>query len=135
MPADADAGIRAVLAAVTSGRLSRQRIQESVVKILSAKERLGLDRKRFVDLEGIADVIDSPEANEKAQEVADRAVTLVRNANNLVPLAAPEHTCFVVMPESRYSSSGIGFHTGSSTPFAQSCDCEPGCGVAAAAGG
>jgi beta-N-acetylhexosaminidase len=109
MPADADAGIRAVVAAVTSGRLSRQRIQESVVKILSAKERLGLDRKRYVDLEGIADVIDSPEANEKAQEVADRAVTLVRNVNSLVPLAAPEHTCFVVMPESRFSSSGIAF--------------------------
>ena len=98
MPADADAGIRAVVAAVQSGRLTRQRIQESVVKILSAKERLGLDRKRFVDLEGIADVIDSPEANEKAQEMADHAVTLVRNTNNLIPLAAPEHTCFVVMP-------------------------------------
>ena len=93
MPADADAGIRAVVAAVNSGRLSRHRIQESVVKILSAKERLGLDRKRYVDLEAIGDVIDSPEANEKAQEVADRAVTLVRNANDLVPLASPERTC------------------------------------------
>jgi len=109
MPADADAAIKAVVAAVQSGRLARQRIQESVVTILAAKERLGLDRKRFVNLEGIADVIDSPEANEKAQEVADRAVTLVRNANNLVPLAAPDRACFLVLPESRFSAAGMAF--------------------------
>ena len=90
MPADPEAAIRAVVAAVESGRLTRQRIQESVVKILAAKEKVGLDRKRFVDLEAIGDVIDYPEANEKAQEIADRAVTLVRNGGNLVPLAAPE---------------------------------------------
>ena len=43
------------------------------------RRRSGLDRKRFVDLEGIGDIVDSPEANEKAQEIADHAVTLVRN--------------------------------------------------------
>ena len=57
MPADPDAAIRAVIAAVQSGRLTRQRIQESVVKILSAKEKVGLDRKRFVDLEAIGDIV------------------------------------------------------------------------------
>src|SRR5205807_8507354 len=77
-----------------------------VVKILAAKERVGLDRKRLVDLEGISDIVDSPEANEKAQEIADRAVTLVRNERNLMPLAAPEKTCYVVMPESRVTSQG-----------------------------
>ena len=77
------------MAAVQSGRLTRRRIQESVIKVLAAKEKVGLDRKRFVDLEAIGDIVDSPEANEKAQEIADRAVTLVRNGGNLVPLAAP----------------------------------------------
>ena len=52
MPTDPDAVVKAVTAAVQSGRLTRQRIQESVIKVLSAKERVGLDRKRFVDLEG-----------------------------------------------------------------------------------
>jgi beta-N-acetylhexosaminidase len=109
MPTDPEAGIRAVVAAVESGRLKRSRIQESVAKILAAKEKVGLDRRRFVDLEAIADKVDSPEANEKAQEVAERAVTLVRNSPGLVPLAAPERTCFVVMPGSRYSSEGQVF--------------------------
>jgi beta-N-acetylhexosaminidase len=109
MPADADAAIRAVVAAVESGRLTRERIQSSVVRILSAKERLGLDRKRFVDLESIGDVIDDPAANERAQEVADRAVTLVRNGGNLLPLAAPERACYVAMSEGRYSADGQAF--------------------------
>ena len=47
------------MAAVHSGRVSRQRIQESVIKVLAAKEKVGLDRKRFVDLEAISDTVDS----------------------------------------------------------------------------
>jgi beta-N-acetylhexosaminidase len=109
MPADADVAIRAVVAAVQSGRLTRQRIQGSVAKLLAAKERLGLDRKRAVDVESIGDVIDEPAVNERAQEIADRAVTLVRNDGNLLPLAAPDHVCFVTMTESRYSTDGIAF--------------------------
>jgi beta-N-acetylhexosaminidase len=106
MPADPDVAIRAVVTAVESGRLTRTRIQESVAKILAAKERTGLDRKRFVDLEGISDVVDSPEDNARAQEIADRAVTLVRNTGDAVPLTAPERACFVVLPEGRYSAEG-----------------------------
>jgi beta-N-acetylhexosaminidase len=109
MPSDPDAVLKAVTAAVQSGRLTRHRIQESVVRILAAKERVGLDRKRFVDLEGISDVVDSPEANEKAQEIADRAVTLVLNGGNIVPLAAPERACYVTMPEGRFSVEGQVF--------------------------
>jgi len=109
MPTDPETVVKAVTAAVQSGRLTRQRIQESVVKILTAKEKVGLDRKRFVDLEGISDIVDSPESNEKAQEIADHAVTLVRNNGAMIPLAAPEKACYVVMPESRTSSEGQGF--------------------------
>jgi beta-N-acetylhexosaminidase len=109
MPTDPDAVVKAVAAAVLSGRLSRQRIQESVVKVLAAKEKVGLDRKRFVDLEAITDIVDSPESNEKAQEIADHAITLVRNGGNLIPLAAPEKTCYIAMAESRTTSEGQSF--------------------------
>ena len=36
-------------------------------------------RRSIVDLEEIADVVGSPEAEERAQEVADHAVTLVKD--------------------------------------------------------
>jgi beta-N-acetylhexosaminidase len=106
MPTDPEAVVKAVTAAVQSGRLTRRRIQESVVKILAAKERVGLEHKRFVDLESIGDVVDSPESNEKAQEIADHAVTLVRNGGGMIPLAAPDKACYVMMPESRLSTEG-----------------------------
>ncbi|HWB86991.1 MAG TPA: glycoside hydrolase family 3 N-terminal domain-containing protein [Bryobacteraceae bacterium] len=109
MTPDPDAAIRAVVAAVHSGRLSRRRIQESVAKILSAKERVGLDRRRYVDLEAIGDVVAAPESEEKAQEIADKAVTLVRNTGNLIPLAQPDRTCFVILAENRYSVEGQQF--------------------------
>jgi beta-N-acetylhexosaminidase len=109
MPSDPDAAIHGVVAAVESGRLKRLRVQESVVRILEAKERAGLDRKSSVNLEGISDAVNSPEANDKAQEVADRAVTLVRNAPGLVPVAAPERACFLVFSEGRYSADGQVF--------------------------
>jgi beta-N-acetylhexosaminidase len=109
MPSDPDAAIRGVFAAVETGRLKRHRIQESVVRVLEAKERAGLDRKSSVNLDGISDAVNSPEANDKAQEVADRAVTLVRNVPGLVPLAAPERACFLVFAEGRYSADGQVF--------------------------
>jgi beta-N-acetylhexosaminidase len=109
MPTDPEAAVKAVVAAVQSGRLSRARIQESVVKLLAAKERVGLDRKRLVDVEGIGDIVDSPESAEKAQEIADRAVTLVRNNSNLLPLAAPDRACYVTLAENRFSVEGQAF--------------------------
>jgi beta-N-acetylhexosaminidase len=109
MPPDPDAAIKAVVAAVEDGRISRRRLQESVARILTAKERVGLDRSRVVNLENIADVVDSPEANEKAQDVADRALTLVRNSPGLVPIAAPERACYAVLTEGHYSAEGQVF--------------------------
>lgn len=106
MPADPEAAIRAVVAAVESGRLTRQRIRDSVAKLLAAKEKVGLARRRLVDVEKIGDVVNPPEAQEKAQEIADRAITLVRNNGNLVPLAAPDRTCFVAMAEGHTSTEG-----------------------------
>jgi beta-N-acetylhexosaminidase len=106
MPPDPEAAIKAVLAAVRSGRLKPERIEESVVRILAAKEKVGLDRRRFVDLEAIGDVVDSPEANQRAAEIAAKAVTLVRNQGGMVPLSSPERACWVVLPESRFSTAG-----------------------------
>jgi beta-N-acetylhexosaminidase len=109
MPADPEAAIHAVVAAVESGRIGRQRIRESVVKVLAAKERVDLGRRRVVDLESLSDSLNEPEAVAQAQEVADRAVTLVRNRNNVLPLANPQNACYVVMAEGRGSAEGQEF--------------------------
>ncbi|MEO7648993.1 MAG: glycoside hydrolase family 3 N-terminal domain-containing protein, partial [Bryobacteraceae bacterium] len=106
MPPDPDAAIRAVVAAVRKGRLTEKRVEESLLKVLNAKLTVGLDKSRLVDVEAIADQVNSPEAAEKAQEIADRAVTLIRNEGNLVPVRAGPKTCFLVLAESRYTPQG-----------------------------
>jgi beta-N-acetylhexosaminidase len=106
MPPDPEAAIRAVVAAVRKGRLTAKRIDESVLKVLTAKQSLGLDRTKLVDLEAIADVINSPEAAARAQEITDRGVTLVKNDGGVLPLASPKDACYVVLAEGRYSNEG-----------------------------
>jgi beta-N-acetylhexosaminidase len=106
MPADPEAAIRAVVAAVNKGRLSVKRIDESVVRVLTAKQSVGMDRAKLVDLEAIADVVNPPEAAARAQEISDRAVTLVKNDNGAVPLRNAKDACFVILTEGRYSNEG-----------------------------
>jgi len=109
MPPDAEIAVNAIVLAVRHGRISQKRLEQSVSKVLAAKIRVGLDRSRLVDLEGISDVVNSPEANERAQEVADRAVTLVKNDPVQVPLRAPDKTCFLMLAEGHYSNEGLAF--------------------------
>lgn len=103
---DPEKAIAGVVKAVQSGRISRQRIRQSVEKILTAKVAVGLHKKRLINLEAISEVIDSPEARERAQETADRALTLLRNGRDVFPIKAPDTACLYVLSENRYSQLG-----------------------------
>jgi beta-N-acetylhexosaminidase len=107
MPPDPEAAIRAVVAAVHKGRISMKRIDESVGRVLAAKQSVGLDRAKLVDVEAIADVVNAPEAAARAQEITDRAVTLVKNEGNVLPFQNPKDACFFVLAEGRYSNEGL----------------------------
>src|SRR6202022_2290525 len=109
MPPDAEAAVNAIVAAVRRGRISQKRLEQSVTRVLAAKIKVGLDRTRLVDLEAISDVVNSPESNERAQEVADRAVTLLRNDPAQGPIRAPDKACFLMLAESHYSNEGLAF--------------------------
>jgi beta-N-acetylhexosaminidase len=106
MPPKPDEAIDAVVKAVKSGRLSQKRIDESVRRILGAKVKVGLNRKRVVDLETINDSLESEEDAEDAQNVANHAMTLVKNQGNLVPLQNPAKACYYVLTEGRYAQQG-----------------------------
>ena len=95
-----------MVAAVLKRRLTVKRIDESVDRVLNAKQTVGLDRSRLVDLEAIADVIDAPESAARAQEITDRGVTLVKNDGAALPLRDPKDACFVILTEGRYSNEG-----------------------------
>jgi CubicO group peptidase (beta-lactamase class C family) len=88
MPPVPDAAMASLEAAVKSGRISVQRIDESVRRILQAKSRLGLDKDRLVDVEHLNEKFAKPEYAAQAQAIADRGVTLLRDASKLLPLDA-----------------------------------------------
>jgi beta-N-acetylhexosaminidase len=106
MPKKAEDAINGVMAAVQRGRISRKRIDDSLAKVLAAKAKLGLNRKKVVDLDGIDEVVDSPEAEERAQQVADHAVTLVKDEKDALPLRHPETTCLIALTEGRRGTQG-----------------------------
>jgi beta-N-acetylhexosaminidase len=106
MPPNPEQAIRAVIAAVENGRLTRQRIDTSVMRVLTAKVRAGIVKKKLVDLDEISDVLDDTEVAGRVQKMSDRAVTLVRNEGNLVPLAPQSRACLVVAVGARLSTYG-----------------------------
>ncbi len=106
VPANPEAAIQGVMAALQSGRLAAARVHRSVIKILTAKQRLGLFQKRLVNLEEISEQIDSPELADLAQSVAERALSTVKNEHQLLPLRDAASSCLVVLAESRNTNSG-----------------------------
>lgn len=85
-PVDINAAHAALREAVAQGRLRRERVDESVRRILHAKAWCGLQDEREVSLEGVWDVLASPAHQTTARELFERAVTLVRDPRGLLPL-------------------------------------------------
>ena len=86
IPADFPASYNAMLLAVQSGEISRERLDRSVLKILKAKASLGLQDARMVDVNAVANLVAKPGNLAFGQQVADAAVTLVRDNGKVLPL-------------------------------------------------
>ncbi len=86
IPADLDASYQAMLKAVKSGEIPESRVDESVLKILKAKASVGLNKARLVDIDDLGKVIGKPENLAFGQQVADQALTLVRDNGRVLPV-------------------------------------------------
>src|SRR6516165_675103 len=69
MPPVPDAAFEALENAVKSGRISRERLDASVRRILEAKARVGLNKNRLVDLNAINSRFAEPSWQEQAQQI------------------------------------------------------------------
>jgi len=86
MPPVPDAAFEALQGAVKSGRISKERLDESVRRILRAKARLGLQQNRLVDVNALNHKFGSVAWQKEAQEISDRGVTLLRDTPHRLPL-------------------------------------------------
>jgi beta-N-acetylhexosaminidase len=74
--------------AVRDGRISLQRIDESVRRILETKAALGLNRNRFVRIEELSRKIAPRPFLEQALKTFESSTTLVKNEGGALPLTA-----------------------------------------------
>ena len=75
----------AIMRAIQEGRLTEERIDHSVLRLLKAKEWLRLNENRFVDPAETRKVVANTQHRVLSEAIARESVTLVRNENNLVP--------------------------------------------------
>ena len=76
-------------AGLESGILSRGRLDEAVTRILAAKASLGLHKMKKTDVvppEAALELLRCPQHLSWAEDCADRAVTLVKDTQGLLPL-------------------------------------------------
>ena len=86
IPADLDASYKAVLDAARSAEIPAAQLDASVLKLLKAKASLGLHKARLVDVDALPSVVGKAENLALGQQIADDAVTLVRDNGKLLPL-------------------------------------------------
>jgi len=86
MPPVPDAAYEALLAAVKSGRISQDRLDASVRRILKAKDRLGLQNNRLVEVPSLNRNFGRATWQAESQEISDRGITLLRDTVRRLPL-------------------------------------------------
>ena len=102
---DTDAAIAAVKAAVQSGRLSPERIDQSVRRILAAKALVSFG---VAEQGEIFRTIDSEEDRDVAEEIARRAITLVREQPGTLPLRRETKVMLVMVSDGSDTSALLG---------------------------
>ncbi|WP_105011609.1 glycoside hydrolase family 3 N-terminal domain-containing protein [Salinibacter sp. 10B] len=109
----------AIRTAVDTGRIDTSEINDSVRRLLNAKEKMGLHEQRIVPLDTTRQRVDKRTHQVLSETVARRSLTLLSNQNDLLPLTPPDtyKTLVVKLSDSEYP--GVG------DTFVQSLDGHP----------
>jgi beta-glucosidase-like glycosyl hydrolase/uncharacterized protein YbbC (DUF1343 family)/CubicO group peptidase (beta-lactamase class C family) len=86
LPEDPRVAVQSLVRAVGEGRIATTRLDASVTRLLEAKARLGLAARRPLDRAALRRRVGRPEDLDRAQSIARRAITLVRNTGDVLPL-------------------------------------------------
>ncbi len=83
-PTHHQAALQAVQQAVADGQISKERLDQSVRRILELKQRYGLLTPQKVDLAKTKDTVGTAQNREQAQIVANASITLIRDQSKLL---------------------------------------------------
>ena len=106
-PSDPTRAIDAVVAAVERGEISRGRIDSAARHVLALKARVGLAENRYADLEALREVVGSPAHRTLAADVAQRAITLLRDRDTLIPIRGSRALIVQYAPETELKAGRV----------------------------
>ena len=78
-------GYADLAAAVRAGKVSAQDLDAAVRRVLTAKFRAGLFEHQYADPDRAAVVVGNKQHGELARKVADEAIVLLKNKDNILP--------------------------------------------------
>jgi len=85
-PTDPDPMLKGLLAAEKSGRIPMDKLDASVRRQIAWKHELGLFDNRMANIDAMDRVISGSDSTKLTDEIATKAITLVRNNGNNVPV-------------------------------------------------
>lgn len=100
--------IDAIKRAVQHGRISEERINHSVRKILQLKYEKGLFFDRFVNLDDLHEKINTREHQFISDEIARSSITLLRNQGGIIPIRPHRHPKVTVLSLAEDQSGSTG---------------------------
>lgn len=92
---------QALVQAVNNGRIPLARLDNSVRRIIEAKQKYGIINNPMPKPE-LASELASPHSMETAERIARQSITLVKKENSFLPLTKPQTT--IIWPEEMKSS-------------------------------
>ena len=101
---DDDAAFRGIKAAVAAGEIPEGQITRSVERVLTAKARMGLHVTRGVDLAAVDAKLGTREHEQVANDLAARAITLIKDDRGQVPLTLPKTASLLYLSVVDYAS-------------------------------
>ncbi|MGW7362369.1 glycoside hydrolase family 3 protein [Streptomyces sp. NPDC054841] len=105
-PPDLAVAWNAVLQAVKGGELTEERIEESILRILLLKSKLGLFQDPFVSHDGVDRIVGTRSHLAAADRMAERTTTLLADDGRLLPLSRRRHRNVLVVGADPASPSG-----------------------------
>lgn len=105
-PPSLDVSWNALLDAVKSGEISEARIEESILRILRLKTKLGLFEDPFVSHRGVDRTVGTRSHLAAADRIAEHTTTLLANEGALLPLSRRSHRNLLVVGADPASPSG-----------------------------
>ena len=80
---------------VNEGRISEERLNESLRRLLRQKFQLGLFENPFVDESQVDKILGAPESIALGKKMQKESMTLLKNAEKALPLAKGKHKVFI----------------------------------------